>query len=399
MAEKRKDSRGRILRTGESQRKDGRYCFTYTDSFGKKQFIYSWKLVDNDPLPDKKRSCKSLRTKVNEMHDLIKKRMPISTNTTVAELCNSYYAMVKNKLKITTQKSYEVILRSIESDSFGSMKVTSVKKSTAKSYFIRLQSDKGYSMGYIRLHTCILIPAFNMAIDDDIINKNPFKFPLSSILVDDGVQRNALSLEDEKALLDYVQSHPKYQSVYNAIYVMLNTGVRIGELCAITISDIDFKNRILHINKQLVHLNNGRLCLLSPKTKAGTRDIPISEEVCDCFKREIKSRYCRVEPVVDGRTGFVFLTKSGLPITQGYYNKIFKAVRYQYNKEHTKQLPFISPHVCRHTFSSKMAMAGMNVKVLQYIMGHEHVSTTMDIYTHVDFSVVAEEMNRICTTA
>lgn len=398
MAEKRKDSRGRILRTGESQRKDGRYCFTYTDNCGKKQFIYSWKLVDNDPLPPKKKSCKSLRTKVNEMHDLITKHMPISTSTTVAELCNDYYAMIKNKLRVTTQRSYETILRAIENDSFGSMKVTNVKKSVAKNYFIYLQRDKGHSMGYIRLYTCILIPAFNMAIDDDIISKNPFKFPLSSVLVDDTVQRKALLPEEEQSLLDYVQTHQKYQGDYNAIYILLNTGVRISELCAITVSDIDFKNHILHINKQLVHLKDKQIRLLSPKTKAGVRDIPISDEVCDCFKREIRARYCRIEPVVDGRTGFVFLTKSGIPITQGYYNTLFKAIRYSYNKEHTNQMPYISPHVCRHTFSSKMAMAGMNVKVLQYIMGHEHVSTTMDIYTHVDFSVVAEEMNRVCTT-
>lgn len=398
MAEKRKDSRGRILRTGESQRKDGRYCFTYTDNCGKKQFIYSWKLVDNDPLPPKKKSCKSLRTKVNEMHDLITKHMPISTNTTVAELCNDYYAMIKNKLKVTTQRPYETILKAIENDAFGSMKVTNVKKSVAKNYFIYLQRDKGHSMGYIRLYTCILIPAFNMAIDDDIISKNPFKFPLSSVLVDDAVQRKALLPEEEQALLDYVKTHQKYQRDYNAIYILLNTGVRISELCAITISDIDFKNHILHINKQLVHLKDKQIRLLSPKTKAGVRDIPISDEVCDCFKREIRARYCRIEPVVDGRTGFVFLTKSGIPITQGYYNTLFRAIRYSYNKEHTNQMPYISPHVCRHTFSSKMAMAGMNVKVLQYIMGHEHVSTTMDIYTHVDFSVVAEEMNRVCTT-
>jgi integrase len=237
-----------------------------------------------------------------------------------------------------------------------------------------------------------------MAIDDDIISKNPFKFPLSSVLVDDTVQRKALLPEEEQTLLDYVKTHQKYQRDYNAIYILLNTGVRISELCAITVSDIDFKNHILHINKQLVHLKDKQIRLLSPKTKAGVRDIPISDEVCDCFKREIRARYCRIEPVVDGRTGFVFLTKSGIPITQGYYNTLFKAIRYSYNKEHTNQMPYISPHVCRHTFSSKMAMAGMNVKVLQYIMGHEHVSTTMDIYTHVDFSVVAEEMNRVCTT-
>ena len=133
------------------------------------------------------------------------------------------------------------------------------------------------------------------------------------------------------------------------------------------------------------------------KTVGGVRQIPMTEEVYGCFQRILAARRPpKVEPMVDGYTGFLYLDKNGMPMVALHWEKYFQHICQKYNSIYKVQLPKITPHVCRHTFCSNMAKSGMNPKTLQYIMGHSDISVTLNTYTHLGFEDVQEEMGRVC---
>ena len=122
------------------------------------------------------------------------------------------------------------------------------------------------------------------------------------------------------------------------------------------------------------------------KTEAGMRNIPMSPEVEDCFRAlEENRRDVPFEYEIDGHSGFYFLDKNGKPTVALHWEHYFQHIVAKYNEEHREPLPRITPHVCRHTFCSKMARLGINPKSLQYIMGHSEIAVTMDTYTHLQF--------------
>ena len=132
------------------------------------------------------------------------------------------------------------------------------------------------------------------------------------------------------------------------------------------------------------------------KTKNGTRFVPMTGDVAECFKKIIRNRKKPVhEPVINGKTGFLYLDKNGMPMVSLHWEKYFQHICEKYNKIYKEELPKITPHVCRHTFCSNMAKSGMNPKVLQEIMGHSDISVTLDTYTHLNFDDIKQEMKNI----
>ena len=132
------------------------------------------------------------------------------------------------------------------------------------------------------------------------------------------------------------------------------------------------------------------------KTKSGERFVPMSPEVMACFRRIIANRKKPAkEPMVDGYTGFLFLDKNEMPMVALHWEHYFKHIRTKYNKIYRIQLPKITPHVCRHTYCSNMARAGMNPKTLQYLLGHSDISVTMNVYTHIGFDDAEEEIRKM----
>ena len=119
----------------------------------------------------------------------------------------------------------------------------------------------------------------------------------------------------------------------------------------------------------------------------------MTEEVSQCFKRIIAKRIrFSNEPVIDGIQGFIFLSENAIPLDASRWESYFYNIRNRYNRTHEEQLPAVTPHVCRHTFCSRMAKKGMNPKTLQYIMGHSDVSITLNVYTHVRYDDAKDEM-------
>lgn len=257
----------------------------------------------------------------------------------------------------------------IKKEEFGARRIDKVKLSDAKEWLIKLQSDgRGYSTihavrGVVRL-------AFQMAVDDDLIRKNPFEFQISTVVVNDSVTREAITREQEQLFLEFVKNDKHFSRYYDAVYILFYTGLRISEFVGLVESDIDFKNEKIRVDHQLQRKRNMEYVIEDTKTPSGVKYIPMTNEVKECFQRIIENRpKPRIEPVVDGYSGFLYLDKNYMPMVDLHWEKYFQHIVEKYNKIYKVQMPKITPHICRHTFCSNMAKSGMNPKTLQYIMG------------------------------
>lgn len=395
MSEKRRDNRNRILRNGESQRKDGRYAFKYIDATGKPQFVYSWKLEKTDKLPMGKRDDLSLREKEKLIQkDIDDQIVPRGGEMTVEELVRKYL-MQKTGVRHNTEANYNFVLNIIKKEEFGKRRIDKVKQSDAKCWLIKLQQD---GRGYSSIHSIrgVVRPAFQMAVDDDLIRKNPFEFQLATVVVNDSVTREAITRKQERAFLEFVASDKHFCKYYDGIYILFKTGLRISEFVGLTLADVDMKNRKININHQLQRKRNMEYVIEDTKTSSGTRVIPMTDDVYECFKRIIANRKKpKVEPMICGKSGFLYLDKNDMPTVALHWEKYFQHICEKYNSIYKVQMPKITPHVCRHTFCSNMAKSGMNPKTLQYIMGHSDIGVTLNTYTHIGFEDAQEELQRV----
>lgn len=281
MSEKRRDNRNRILREGEYQRTDGRYRYRYIDEDGKEKNVYSWHLDKNDPTPRGKKRELSLREKEKQIQaDLFDHIVTRGGNYTVVELVEKQTSL-KTGVGHNTKAGYKTVINILNREAFGKQRIDKVRLSDAKAWLIKLQQVDG--RGYSSIHSIrgVLRPAFQLAVDDDLIR----------ILA----------------------------------------------------------NRV------------------APK----------------------------IEPMVDGYAGFLFLDKNDKPMVALHWEKYLEHIIEKYNKIYRIQMPKVTPHVCRHTFCSNMAKSGMNPKTLQYIMGHSDISVTLNVYTHVQFDDSQAELLRV----
>ena len=395
MSEKRRDNRNRILHKGESQRQDGRYAYKYKDLNGETKFVYSWRLDKNDRTPAGKAREPSLREKERQIQqDLFNQIIPNGGNLTVLELVQKYLSL-KINVRHNTRANYNFVVNIIKKEPFGNIRIDKVRQSDAKAWLIKLQKD---GRGYSTIHSVrgVVRPAFEMALQDGLINRNPFSFELATVVVNDSVTREAITRAQERAFLKFIQEDKCYCKYYDGIFILFKTGLRVSEFCGLTIADIDFKKNRIRVDHQLQRSGNMEYIIEKPKTESGERFIPMSNEVAACFRRIIQNRpKPRKEPMIDGYTGFLFLDKNGMPMVALHWEHYFKHIRNKYNSIYKIQLPKITPHVCRHTFCSNMAKSGMNPKTLQYIMGHSDISVTLNTYTHVQFEDAKTEFDRV----
>lgn len=395
MSEKRRDSRNRILRNGESQRKDGRYAYKYVDGNGQKCFLYSWKLEKTDKLPAGKRDDLSLREKIKLLQkDLDDEIVPRGGEMTVYQLAKKYISQ-KTGVKHNTEANYNFVLNIIKKEKFGACRIDRVKLSDAKAWLIKLQKD---GRGYSSIHSIrgVIRPAFQMAVDDDLIRKNPFEFMLATVVVNDSVTREAITRKQEREFLDFVKNDRHFSKYYEGIYILFKTGLRISEFTGLTLSDIDLEKRTININHQLQRKRNMEYTIEDTKTSSGTRVLPMTDDVYACFKHIIEKRKKpKVEPMIQGKAGFLYLDKNGMPMVAMHWEKYFQHICEKYNSIYKVQMPRITPHVCRHTYCSNMAKSGMNPKTLQYLMGHSDIGVTLNTYTHLGFEDAREELRRV----
>lgn len=388
----RRDNKGRKLLNGESQRKDGMYEYKYLDNAGKRKSVYSWKLTASDPLPPSRKACVPLREKEKQIQkDLYEGLRYEGGDITVLELVKKYVDK-KRGVRHNTKANYNFVINIIAKEEFWQKRIDKVKLSDAKAWLIKLQDD---GRGYSTIHTVrgVVRPAFQMAVDDDLIRKNPFEFQLNTVVVNDSVTREAISRAEERTFLKFVKEDKHFAKYYDGMFILFKTGLRISEFCGLTISDIDFKNNRTNVDHQLQRTRDMRYIIEDTKKACGVRMIPMTPEVKECFERIVSSRpKPKVEPMIDGRCRFLFLDKNEMPMVALHWEKYFQHVVEKYNRIYRVQLPKITPHVCRHTYCSNMAKAGMNPKTLQYLMGHSDIGVTLNTYTHFKFEDAQAEV-------
>ena len=394
MAVRRRDSKHRVLRRGESVRADGKYQFKYHVN-GIPHFVYSWRLEPTDKLPAGKKPCLSLRELEKQIgYDLDSLSDPTGKNMTVEELVERYLS-TKTGVKPNTLANYKFVKNLMKKEPFNGKKISQVKTSDAKLFLIKLQQD-GRRYSTIKTVRGVLRPAFQMAVDDDVLRKNPFGFELATVVVNDSVTREAITRKQMRQFLKFVHDDNVYCKYYEVVYILFHTGMRISEFCGLTLKDLDMKKRIINIDHQLQRTSDMRLVIESTKTNAGTRKLPMSEDVFRCFQAIIEDREApRYERVVDGYTGFLFTDKEGLPLVAMHWEHRFKHMVKRYNDIYRVQMPNITPHVCRHTYCSNMAKSGMNPKTLQYLMGHSDIGVTLNTYTHLGLEDAVDELKRV----
>ena len=395
MSEIRKDSKGRRLATGESQDKDGRYRYKYNDVFGKRKSVYSWRLTESDPYPKGKRKDISLREKEKEVEKALRNAVATNGgNMTVLELVQKYISQ-KRGVKHNTQANYNFVINVIKKEDFGARRIDTIKLSDAKTWLIKLQDD---GRGYSSIHSIrgVVRPAFQMAVDDDLINKNPFEFQLATEVVNDSVTREAITRKQQREFLRFIKEDKHFSKYYDGIYILFYTGLHVSEFVGLTINDIEFDKERIKVDHQLQRTRNMEYEILTPKTEKGERYVPMQKDVADCFRRIIQNRkHPKIEPMIDGYSGFLFLDKNDMPMVALHWEKYFQHIREKYNSIYKVQMPCITPHVCRHTFCSNMAKSGMNPKTLQYIMGHSDIGVTLNTYTHLQFEDALVEMKKV----
>ena len=199
-----------------------------------------------------------------------------------------------------------------------------------------------------------------------------------------------------RQFLKFVHDDNCYCKYYEVVYILFHTGMRISEFCGLTLKDIDLKNRIVNIDHQLQRTSDMRYVIESTKTNAGTRKLPITEDVARCFRAIIEDREPpQREKFIDGYAGFLFYDKDGNPLVAMHWEHRFNHMVKRYNDIYRIQMPNITPHICRHTYCSNMAKSGMNPKTLQYLMGHSDIGVTLNTYTHLGLEDAAGELKRM----
>lgn len=389
MAE-RKDSKGRILRRGEGQRPNGLYYFKYVDAKGKTVYAYSWTLTIHDKMPRGKRPGLCLREKEKEIQrDLFCGIAP--SKMTVFELA-SRYVETRNNVRETTRRGYKTVLNFLSKSDFGRLDVSDVGTIDAREWLVDLQRNSNKSYSTIRCIRGVLRPAFRLMVDDGAIRRNPFDFELGSVLGNDSVPRVALTKKQERLFLDFVRNDAHFSRYYDAFCILFKTGMRVSELCGLTVSDVDFESGFLRIERQLQRTSGMRYYIELPKSERGKRRFPMGESLSENVRNVIENRIVpNAEAVVDGVSGFLFLDKNQMPTVALHWEKYLKHAVQKYNRVFKEEMPHITPHVCRHTFCTRMVRSGMSAIKLQYLMGHSDIATTYGVYTHLEPDDLVDE--------
>ena len=385
---KRKDKDRIVLRKGECQRPNGSYDYRWTDQFGKRHVIYG-------------KTLEELREKEKEVdRDISDGIKAEKRNTTINELFD-LWCHIKRGLKDNTFQNYKYMYNTFVRPKFGKLKISQVKKSDVKRFYNYLADERGLQASTIdSIHT-VLHQVFDLAVDDGYIRSNPSERVLKELKQAHCFQtekRKALTVAEQELLLDYLRNTPQYRHWYPIFAVMLGTGLRVGEATGLRWCDIDLDEGLIDVNHTLVYYSHGpqKGCSFNvntPKTKAGERVVPMLGFVKEAFLEERENQKetgisCKAS--VDGYTDFIFVNRYGDTQHLGTLNKAIRRIirdcnDAQFEKSENPEvlLPHFSCHTLRHTFTTRMCEAGVNIKVIQDALGHADVSTTLGIYADV----------------
>ena len=389
------------LNRGEYHRPDGRYSYRWVGPDKKRHVVYASTLDELRVLED--------NIKKDEQ-DGIKGDVVNATVNDMFEL----WKETKRGLRDRTKTSYEYFYELFVKPTFGKKKIKQVKRTDVRCFYNNLLEGRGLKVSTLdNVHT-VLHQVFQLAVEDNIIRTNPTDLMLRDIkrtVGRDTEPRRALTQEQEDLFFKEVLSRADFRKWYPLLYIMANTGMRVGELTGLRWCDVDLEGDTISINHTLVYYNHRdeRGCYYNihkPKTAAGYRTIPITPSVKEAFmmqKDYLEFTELKSVDHIDGYDDFVFINREGKVFNQGTVNAaIRRMVRIidldilekAKDKEPEVLIPNFSCHILRHTFATRLCEKAVNIKVIQAILGHSDFQTTMNIYVDVTNSLKKEELNK-----
>ena len=384
------DSNRVRLKKGETEKASGGYEFRWTTREGKRKSIYA-------PTLDRLRELE-LELEIDKRDGIKADAHALTVND-----CFRLWKELKRGIKDSTFKNYIYMYEMFVMPTFGKKRITQVQKSDVKRFYNSLVDNKILSISTVDNIHNVLHQVFQIAVDDNYIRQNPTDKMLKELWIAHGHEvekRKALTLSQQDLFLDFLKESPRYRHWYPVFFIMLNTGMRVGELTGLRWRDVDLENGVISVNHTLVYYNHQDelgtyFSINTPKTEAGVREIPMVAGVKEAFEMERAYQEelgITSQSRIDGYDDFIFVNRSGQVQHQGTLNKALKRIMRDCNDqvllEHDYEsdpvlLPNFSCHVLRHTFATRLCESGINIKVIQSVLGHCDISTTMDIYVDV----------------
>ena len=401
----RKDPKGRALRKGEIYREsDGRYAYGYVDPYGKRKFIYS-----KDLKKLREREEKLFKDQLDGLNVYVMGKASLN-------FVFDRYISTKSELRETTYTNYTYMYDRFVREGFGKRKIGEIKYSDVLYFYYDLLNDRGLQVNTLETIHTVLHPTFQLAVRDDIIRNNPSDGVMAEIKKKNTKKKNmrhALTIEQQRAFMNYIASSPIFVHWNSIFTVLLGTGCRIGEVVGLRWSDIDMEKRTIDINHSMTYYprrTDTYKCEFKvslPKTEAGTRILPMMQPVYEAlqseYERQKEDGFCTA--VVDGMSGFIFSNRFGMIHNPAAINRAIRRILGAHNAEEIvkakkeKREPIIIPHFSchhlRHTFCSRFCENETNIKIIQEIMGHASIETTMDIYGEVNSDKKKESIEKL----
>lgn len=401
----RKAPKGRALRKGEIYREnDGRYAYGYVDPYGKRKFIYS-----KDLKKLREREEKLFKDQLDGLNVYVMGKASLN-------FVFDRYISTKSELRETTYTNYTYMYDRFVREGFGKRKIGEIKYSDVLYFYYDLLNDRGLQVNTLETIHTVLHPTFQLAVRDDIIRNNPSDGVMAEIKKKNTKKKNmrhALTIEQQRAFMNYIASSPVFVH-WNPIFtVLLGTGCRIGEVVGLRWSDVDMEKRTIDINHSMTYYprrTDTYKCEFKvslPKTEAGIRILPMMQPVYEAlqseYERQKEDGFCTA--VVDGMSGFIFSNRFGMIHNPAAINRAIRRIIEAHNAEEIikakkeKREPVIIPHFSchhlRHTFCSRFCENETNIKIIQEIMGHASIETTMDIYAEVNSDKKKESIEEL----
>ena len=392
-----KNLKGKELGKGIRQRKDGRY--------------EARAVVEGINISIIKSSLKECLEEFKEAKKMASNNMDMKrVNITLNEWFEEWFEQYKKPyIKETSIYPLRSKYYNIFGNTLGDKKVAEINNIDIQSV-INSMRDNGRAASSMRTALSTIRECLESAKNNRIIQVNPC-FDIKVYWENKTTLRRFLSKEEQDLFLNKSKNNGDWY--YEMFYIMLHTGMRIGEVGGLKWEDVDFKNKCIHINRSLsCQYEKGKkiMRLTTPKTHNSYREIPFMGEVENMFNAQYKKQQTYKENLGDrwreekGFENFVFTSSMGSPVTryiaEKQINKIVKEINEEemFNAVKENRVPTlfekVYPHALRHTFCSRCFECNMNPKVVQKIMGHQHYSTTIDIYTHVTNEKIEDEISK-----
>ncbi|MDR7810552.1 tyrosine-type recombinase/integrase [Lacrimispora sp.] len=396
--ERRKDNKNRVLKEGEYQRTSGTYEFKWRDKRGKRHSISA-------------PSLEELREKeIDVLRDVLDGVRADKNNLTINDLYNSW-VQLKRGLKDNTFSNYKYMYRQFVEPDFGKSKLVDLKRTDVRGFYNYLAEERHVKVNTIdNIHT-VLHQVLELGVEDEYLRYNPSDNALRELKKArnfDTEKRKALTVPEQELFEAFLEKQGQYHRWYPIFVVMLWTGMRVGEITGLRWCDIDLEDETISVNHTLLYYDkrDEERCTFSintPKTKSGERMIPMLPKVKEAFLMEKEyQKECglKSKAVVDGFRDFIFINRFGNVQHQGTLNKALRRIIRDCNfevldKDHREDaviLPKFSNHSLRHTFTTRMCEAGVNIKAMQEILGHADAETTMDIYAEATKDLKKSEL-------